>query len=76
MGVLSSAGLFGPVCALGPGGHGHLELLEMCVRGRDLGEVVFPTPLFISISHISLAHIALLSKHVSQMTMAFIFTSF
>lgn len=36
--MLSSA--LGLVCALGAGKHGHPELWEMGVRGRDLGEVV------------------------------------
>lgn len=40
MGVLSSAGLFALVCSLGAGKHGHPELRGMCVRGKDLGEVV------------------------------------
>lgn len=43
--MLSSVGLHGPVCALGPGkdklvSHGPPKLWEVCVRGRGLEEVV------------------------------------
>lgn len=73
VGVLSSAGLFALVCALGAGKHGHPELWEMCVRGRDLGEVV--SAHCNCLAHIFPCHLS--PWHVSQMTMAFfIFSSF
>lgn len=57
MGVLSSVGLLGLICALGPGkhkfvNHGPPELWEVCVRGSGLDEAVsasFLTNLFISV---------------------------
>lgn len=73
--MLSSA--LGHFCALGAGKHGHPEFWEMCVRGRDSGDVVSAHSnysIYICLSHIFPWHLS--TWQVSQMTMAFFIFSF
>lgn len=83
VGVLSSVGLLGLLCALVPGKHKLVNYgpPKPCkyVRGAGVSGGGFcplqPAYLYLSASYNSLAPIAMVPKHVSQMTMAFFLSS-